>query len=306
MIVPSLKDLYNSLPAGHYAVGAFNVHNMEYVQAVIKAAEAENAPVILMIGEAMIPFAGLDMLATICLFAAEQTPVPVAVALDHGHSFANLERCVELGISIMFDGSHLPLEENIRLTRKFARMAHAAGVSIEGELGSVGGAEDGEAGKEVNLTDPRTAARFVEETGVDALAVAIGNCHGFYSGTPSLDLVRLERIRELVHIPLVLHGGSDLPEALSREAIARGIRKFNVGTDLKYAFSSTLKRLLTQEPMPYQPPALLGPARDAVTEVVRHKIRLFGSTGLAGQFHGPLAPAEGAVPSRTVGRPRKS
>lgn len=284
MSMHSVKALYDGLPPGEYAIGAFNVHNMEYTQAVVAAAEAENAPVILMIGEPMIPFAGLDMLSTICTFAARRSSVPVAVTLDHGHSMANIERCIELGLSVMFDGSKLPLEENIRLTREIARKAHDAGVSVEAELGSVGGSEDGEHVSEAAMTDPETAARFVEETGVDALAIAIGNCHGLYTSKPNLDLARLEEIKRLVNVPLVLHGGSDLPEDICRAVIARGIKKFNVGTDLKYAFSSTLKRVLTQDPMPFQPPALLGPARDAVVQVTRQKIQLFGASGLAAKF----------------------
>lgn len=284
MALYTLTKLYQGLPAGKYALGAFNVHNMEYTQAVIQAAEIEDAPVILMIGERLIPFAGLDMLSTICLFAARQTNLPVAVALDHGTSADIMDLCIAAGLSVMFDGSRLALEENIRMTREFAQKAHQAGVSIEAEIGHVGGAEDGEQMSADSMTDPQIAAQFVAETGVDALAVAIGNCHGFYRGTPALDIGRLAQIRQLVEVPLVLHGGSNLPDAQVQQAIEQGIKKLNIGTDVKYAFAHTLKTVLNQDPMPFHPPEFLGVARDAVVEVVRQKIRLTRSCGLASCF----------------------
>ena len=286
MALYSLAELYHGLSSPPFAIGAFNVHNMEFTQAVITAAELEEAPVILMIGEAMVPFAGLDMLSAICQFAARNTKIPVAVTLDHGKSLDLVERSIRLGMSIMFDGSQLPFEENIRLTRELAQKAHRANVSIEGELGHVGGSEDGEAVSAALMTDPQLAVRFVEETEVDALAIAIGNCHGLYQSTPQLDLRRLQDIAEIVETPLVLHGGSDLPAEQVRQAINLGIRKFNVGTDLKYTFMRSLKTVLDQEPMPIQPPAVFGAAREAVVNVVREKIRLSGSSGLGANFRG--------------------
>lgn len=277
------KQLLETVPQG-CAVGAFNVHNMEYTQAVIQAAEAEDAPVILMIGEPMIPFAGLDMLAAICQHAAEATPVPVAIALDHGKTQANIDRCIELGICIMVDGSALSFEENVALTRDVVVRAHAKGLSVEGELGSLSGSEDGEEEVRQKMTDPAAAAEFAERTGVDILAVSIGNVHGLYQGTCHLDIDRLVEIRKQVNVPLVMHGGSDLPQHLSTHAIREGIRKFNIGTDLKYAFSNTLKEVLGQAPMPFQPPQVLGPARDAAREVTREKIRLFGTGGMGKLF----------------------
>jgi len=279
------KEMYSGLPAGKTcAIGAFNVHNMEYTQAVVKAAEIENAPIVLMIGEPMIPFAGLDMLANICLFAAKRSAVPVAVTLDHGKSITNIEACIKLGISIMVDGSHLPFEENIRFTREFAEKAHSSGLSIEGELGSIGGSEDGDEVSPERMTDPTAAKEFVERTGVDSLAIAIGNCHGLYIKPPQLDIDRLIKIKKSVNVPLVLHGGSDLPDEISRHAISEGIVKFNIGTDLKMAFCQSLKKTLNNEPMPFQPPAVLGPAREAAYETARKKISLFGSCGIASQY----------------------
>lgn len=277
------KKLLETIPEGS-AVGAFNVHNMEYTQAVVSAAEAEDAPVILMIGEPMIPFAGLDMLASICLHAAHTSRVPVAIALDHGKQKANIDRSIELGICVMVDGSHLSFEDNIAFTRDVVMRAHEKGLSVEGELGSLAGSEDGEEEARQKMTDPAAAAEFADKTGVDILAISIGNVHGLYHGSYHLDIERLIDIRKHVSVPLVMHGGSDLPPTLSAQAIGEGVRKFNIGTDLKYAFSKTLKEVLDQTPMPFQPPHVLGPARDAVTTVAREKIRLFNSSGMAKLF----------------------
>ena len=270
------KQLYDLLPADQpMAIGAFNVHNMEYTQAVVQAAETTRMPVILMLGEPMLEFADLEMLSTIAKSAAQRSSLPIAVTLDHGKKLENIQRCIELEISVMVDGSALPYEENIKLTKMVVEMAQETGVSVEGELGSLAGIEDIEDEATEFLTDPDLAAEFVARTGVDALAVAIGNCHGKYQHPPVLDIQRLRRIREKVNVPIVLHGGSDLPPGMSCEAIENGIRKFNVGTDLKYAFCEEMKRILNQEPMPFQPPQTLGAARDAVYRVACDKIRLF-------------------------------
>ncbi len=276
MALVTPKALFERVQNRSMAIGAFNVHNMDYVQAVVKAAELENAPVILMLGEPILPYARLEMLATIALFAARESSVDIAVLLDHGMKPENIERCIKLGISVMVDGSKLPFEENVRLTKYYAEMAHAEGLSIEGELGSLQGVEDAfdETAVE-NLTDPVKAKVFVEKTGIDCLAVAIGNRHGKYSVPPVLDFERLNNIRSLIDVPVVLHGGSDLPVEMSTEAINNGIKKFNIGTDLKYAMCDTLKQVLNRKPMPFQPQDTFGVAREAVTEVTREKIRLF-------------------------------
>lgn len=279
------KDLLKVIPKkGGFAVGAFNVHNMEYVQAVVRAAELEDAPVILMIGELIIPFAGLDMLAAICKHAARNSCVPVAITLDHGRKEENISRCIELGISVMFDGSHYTFDDNVKLTKDVVERCHKAGLSVEGELGSIGGSEDGKEARPEMMTNPDAAAEFVNMTNVDMLAISIGNCHGLYKKPPRLDVERLKAIREKVDVPIVLHGGSDLPVDMSLEVIREGIVKFNVGTDLKYTFSRTLKEVLNMEPMPFQPPHVLDPAREAVCEVARQKIRLFGSSGKASLY----------------------
>jgi ketose-bisphosphate aldolase len=282
-MIYTTKELFDKIPE-KCAIGAFNVHNMEYTQAVIRAAEAEQAPVILMIGEPMIPYAGLDMLAEICKEAAGAARIPVAIALDHGKIKENIDRCIQLGICVMVDGSHLSFEKNVAFTRDVVERAHARGLSVEGEIGSIGGSEDGEAQLEKMMTDPDAAAEFAEKSGVDILAVSIGNVHGLYHGECHIDINRLKEIANRVHVPIVMHGGSDLEQGISKEAIQNGIRKFNIGTDLKYAFSTTLRATLNQTPMPFQPHAVLGPARDAVEQVAREKIRLFGTSGMAGCF----------------------
>lgn len=277
-----LLSLTNKL--GGFAVGAFNVHNMEYTQGVIKAAELEDSPVILMIGEAMIPFCGLDMISTICLHAAQNTHIPVAIMLDHGKKMENINRCLELGIPVMFDGSHYPFEENVRLTTEICKKAHALGLPVEGELGNISGSEDGEEITPEMMTDPDKAVEFVEKTGVDILAISIGNVHGLYKTPPHLDIERLKKIRSEVNIPLVMHGGSDLPTEMAKSVIHEGISKFNIGTDLKYAFSYSLKKTFNQTPMPFQPPETLGVAREAVCEATREKMQLFGSSNRAKLF----------------------
>lgn len=272
----TVKQLYDLLPAGRpMAIGAFNVHNMEYTQAVVQAAETTQMPVILMLGEPMLAYADLEMLAVIAKNAAQRSSIPIAVALDHGKTWSIIRRCIELGLSVMVDGSALPYEENVQMTQTTVQLARRYGVSVEGELGSLAGIEDVEDEATELLTDPTAAAEFAERTGVDGLAVAIGNCHGKYLRPPVLDMERLRSIHRLVDVPIVLHGGSDLPVDMSRQAIENGIRKFNEGTDLKYAFCEEMRRLLNEDPMPFQPPQTLGVARDAVYRTACDKIRLF-------------------------------
>lgn len=281
MTLLTTKEILTIADQQRFAVGAFNVHNMEYTQGVIRAAELENAPVILMIGEAMIPFAGLDMLGTICLQAAHSTSVPVAIALDHGTKQENIDGCLDLGLSIMYDGSHYPFEENIRRTKEVVDQAHAAGQSVEGELGSIAGSEDGEEERLAFKTDPDLAAEFVQRTGVDILAISVGNVHGLYKGAPDIDVELLRVIRQKVAVPLVMHGGSDLPLSVAEAVVNEGMSKFNIGTDLKYAFAETLRTTLVKGPDLFQPPHVLAPARDAVCAVSREKIQMFGSSGKA-------------------------
>ncbi|MGQ9557648.1 MAG: class II fructose-1,6-bisphosphate aldolase [Desulfurispora sp.] len=269
---------------GQYAVGAFNCNNMEIVQAIVAAAEAERAPVILQASQGAIKYAGLDFIVAMARQAAEKASVPVALHLDHGTSFAQVMQCIRAGFSsVMIDGSKLPLEENIALTRQVLAVARAVGVSVEAELGKIGGTEDdiSVADWEAMLTDPEEARYFVEQTGVDSLAIAIGTAHGRYKGEPRLDFDRLARVRSLVQVPIVLHGSSGVPDEAIRRAIALGVRKVNIDTNIREAFVAAARRVVDAHPEEIDPRKILGPAREAATEIIREKIRLFGSSGKA-------------------------
>lgn len=276
--------LLQAAAAGGYAVGAFNCNNMEIVQAILTAAEAENAPVILQASQGAIKYAGLDYIAALAKTAIARTKIPVALHLDHGTSFEQVVRCVAAGFSsVMIDGSRLPLAENVALTKQVVKVARAVGVSVEAELGRIGGTEDeiSVAEAEAFFTDPDEAAYFVAETEVDALAVAIGTAHGRYKGEPRLDFERLSKIAAKVKIPLVLHGSSGVPADAIREAIQRGIRKVNIDTDIRQAFTARLREVLAANPDEIDPRKILGPAREAAVEVIREKIRIFGSANKA-------------------------
>lgn len=282
-LVP-VSELLKKAEEGGYAVGAFNCNNMEIVQAIIAAAEAENAPVIMQASQGAIKYAGIDYIVAMAKLAAERTHVPVALHLDHGTSFEQVMQCIRAGFSsVMIDGSKLPLEENIALTRRVLDVARAVGVSVEAELGKIGGTEDDiyVSEREAFFTDPEEAGIFVRETGVDALAVAIGTAHGQYKGTPELDFPRLEKIKSIVKIPIVLHGSSGVPDDAIREAIRLGVRKVNIDTNIREAFTAAARKVLEENPKEIDPRKMLGPAREAATHVIREKIRVFGSSNKA-------------------------
>lgn len=287
MPLTDAASLLRRAARGGWAVGAFNCNNLEILQAIIRAAEAEDAPVIVQASQGAIKYAGLEYIAALALHAARAARVPVAVHLDHGTDFAQVVRCIRAGFtSVMIDGSHLPLEENIALTRRVVDVARPVGVSVEAELGRIGGAEDEIRvdEREAFFTDPEEAAYFVRETQVDSLAVAVGTAHGRYRGTPRLDFERLRRIHALVNVPLVLHGSSGVPADAIREAVACGICKVNIDTDIRQAFTDALRRTLADMPDEIDPRKILAPAREAATAVIREKIRLFGSAGRAKEF----------------------
>lgn len=282
MALVPMTELLAKAEAGGYAVGAFNANNMEIVQAIAMAAEKEQAPVIMQASQGAIKYAGLDYIIGLVKIAAESTRVPIALHLDHGTSFDQVVRCIRGGFSsVMFDGSQLPLEENIRITKKVLDIARPVGVSVEAELGKIGGTEDDISVKESLFTDPREAEVFVKETGVDALAIAIGTAHGQYKGEPKLDFERLVEIRKLVSIPIVLHGSSGVPDAAITKAISLGIRKVNIDTNIREAFVARVRQEIDKNPAEIDPRKFLGPGRDAAVELIREKIRLFGSSGKA-------------------------
>lgn len=278
------KELFQAAKKGGYAVGAFNVNNMEIIQAIVEAAEEENSPVFLQASQGGIKYAGIEYIAGLAKIAAEKAKVPVALNLDHGTSFEQVVQCVRHGFSaVMMDGSKLPFEENIAITQKVIEVAHPCGVSVEAELGKIGGVEDDIVvdAADAAFTDPQEAAEFVERTNVDALAIAIGTAHGLYKGEPKLDFERLAEIAAATDVPFVLHGASGVPEDAIRKAIPHGICKINIDTDLRIAFTKAVQEVVQNNPGEYDPRKLLGPAREAMKEVVKAKMRLFGSSGRA-------------------------
>lgn len=283
MPLVTVKELLDNAEKGGYAVGAFNCNNMEIVQAIVAAAEAENAPVIIQASQGAIKYAGLEYIVALVNISAKNTKVPVAMHLDHGTNFDQVIQCIRYGFtSVMIDGSKYSLEENIALTKKVVEIARAVGVSTEAELGKIGGTEDdvSVADKDAMMTDPKDVEYFVEQTAVDALAVAIGTAHGQYKAEPKLDFDRLAKIRKLVEIPIVLHGSSGVPDKDIEKAVSLGVRKVNIDTNIREAFVKGVREAI-KDPKEIDPRKVLGPAREEMTKIVREKIRLFGSSGKA-------------------------
>lgn len=284
MSLTPITEILNDAKRRGYAVGAFNIHTMEVCQGVIRAADRENAPVILQINQGTIKYAGARYITAVAKVAAESTKVPVAIHLDHGTSFEVVMRSIQAGFSsVMIDASALPYEENIALVSKVVEAAHSAGVAVEGELGKVGGTEDDITvdAREAAMTDPEIVPDFIERTGIDSLAIAIGTAHGVYKGVPILDFERLKVIRGMVGIPLVLHGASGVPDESIQKAVELGINKINISTELKIPFTSAIRDILAKDADEFDPRVYLGSARDAVEEAAREKMRLFGCSGKA-------------------------
>lgn len=277
------KELLLDAQKNHYAVGAFNVENMEMVQAVVAAAEQLRAPVILQTTPGTLQYAGMEYFLANVSVAAKNARVPVVMHLDHGNSFGLAMQALRTGYtSIMIDGSKLPFEQNIALSKAVADACHPSGIPVEAELGKVGGKEDDlVVTGDSPYTDPDEAAQFVQETGVDSLAVGIGTAHGFYKGEPRVDVQRLKEIRQKVSIPLVLHGTSGVPDETVRACIANGICKVNYATDLRVAFSRGVKDYLADAPDTYDPKKYNAQGREAVKRHVITRIRLCGSDGKA-------------------------
>ena len=271
------KEMLLKAQKGGYAVGAFNVENMEMVKAVIAAAEELNAPVMLQTTPSTVKYGTLETYVGIVRAKAEKASVPVALHLDHGNSFELAVRAIKEGYtSVMIDGSGLGFEDNIDVTRRVVAVAAPNNIPVEAELGKVGGKEDDlEADGDTN-TDPAQAAEFVERTGVDSLAVAIGTAHGFYVGTPVLDKERLSEIRKVVDIPLVLHGASGLSDEDVMDCVKRGICKVNFATELRVAYTDAVKALLKEKPETFDPKAFGKVGIPAVKELVMSRMKVCG------------------------------
>ena len=283
MALVTTKQLLLDAQKGGYAVGAFNVENMEMVQAVVEAAEELHSPVILQTTPSTVKYADVDFFFANVKTAAEKAAVPVVMHLDHGNSFELAMRAFRAGYtSIMIDGSHESFEDNIAVTKAVVNACHPAEVPVEAELGKVGGKEDDlEGGAGNPYTDPMEAKAFVETTGVDSLAVAIGTAHGVYKGIPKLDVERLSEIRNMVSVPLVLHGTSGVPDEAVKECIKRGICKVNYATDLRIAFSKGVNAVLKENPEVFDPKKYNARGREEVKKYVMDKIRVCGSAGKA-------------------------
>lgn len=262
---------------GQYAIGAFNVENMEMVKAVIAAAEELYAPVMLQTTPSTVKYGTLETFAAIVKAEAIKAKIPVALHLDHGNSFELVARAIREGYtSVMIDGSHESFERNIELSAKVVEVAKPNGIPVEAELGRVGGKEDDLIVEEDIYTDPIQAKEFVERTGINSLAVAIGTAHGFYKSTPVLNKKRLSEIREYVSIPLVLHGASGLSDEDIRDCIKLGICKVNFATELRAAYTEGIKEYLNERPDAYDPKSYGKAAMDKVKELVKSRILICG------------------------------
>ncbi|MDO4942291.1 MAG: class II fructose-1,6-bisphosphate aldolase [Lachnospiraceae bacterium] len=283
MSLVTTKQMLLDAQSGGYAVGAFNVENMEMVQAVIAAAEEMNSPVIMQTTPSTVKYASTDYFLANVKAAAENASVPVVMHLDHGSSFELAMKAYRSGYtSIMIDGSHGTFEENIAISKKVVEAVHPGNVPVEAELGKVGGKEDDLDGGDDNpYTDPEQAAEFVEKTGIDSLAVAIGTAHGVYKGEPKLDLERLSEIRKTVSIPLVLHGTSGVPDETVTECVKRGICKVNYATDLRIAFTEGVKKVFADNPEVIDPKKYNAAGREEVKQYVMQKMQVVGSVGKA-------------------------
>lgn len=305
-MLTTLKQVLDKAQRRHYAVGAFNINNLETLQAVMDAAQLEHSPVILSTSEGAIDYAGMEELASLAHIAARKTKLPVVFHLDHGKNDDLVVEAIESGwyTSVMYDGSSLPFRENIKLTKQIVKLAHKRKISVEAELGAIAGIEDFVSieDRDAHLTDPAQAIEFVKATGCDALAVAVGTKHGAYKfkGESKLDYGRLKRIAESVDVPLVLHGASGIPanikrictqygceissakgvsDAAVKKAVTLGVRKVNVDTDLRLAFDAGIRKFLKERPEVIDPREILKPAKEIMTKVVRHKMRMLGSSG---------------------------
>ncbi len=293
-------EMFKKAYAGKYAVGAFNVNNMEIIQGIIAAAKAENSPLILQVSAGARKYASHIYLTKLVEAAVEDSGLPICLHLDHGEDFEICKACVDGGFtSVMIDGSKHPFEENIELTRRVVDYAHSKGIVVEAELGRLAGVEDAVKvnTKDATYTDPDQAVEFVERTGIDSLAIAIGTSHGAYKfkGKPELDFARLEKISNLLPgFPLVLHGASTVipsfvaecnkyggklegaqgvPEDMLLRAGTYGVCKINIDTDLRLAMTASIRKHLAEHPADFDPRQYLKPARQAIQDMVAHKIR---------------------------------
>ncbi|USK40818.1 tagatose bisphosphate family class II aldolase [Cytobacillus firmus] len=277
-------EMFQKASEEKYAIPAFNIHNLETFQVVVDTAAELNSPVILASTPGTISYSGGDYLVSMGSAAAERYEIPIALHLDHFESFEEIKKYIDFGFkSVMIDASHHPFYENVKIVKQVVEYAHEHGVSVEAELGRLGGVEDDLIvdEKDAKFTNPEQAREFIELTGIDSLAVAIGTAHGLYKGEPKIDFERLEDIHSVVNIPLVLHGASDIPDAMVKRTIKLGICKVNIATDLKIPFSNAVKQYFNENPDANDPRKYMTPGKEAMKEVVVEKILMCGSNGKA-------------------------
>ncbi|MBS4190064.1 fructose-bisphosphate aldolase [Bacillus sp. FJAT-49705] len=285
MPLVSMTEMLNKGKSEGYAVGQFNLNNLEYTQAILQAAEEEKSPVILGVSEGAARYMGgfktvVKMVEG--LLEDYKITVPVAIHLDHGSSFDKCKEAIDAGFtSVMIDASHDPFEENVAITSKVVEYAHAKGVSVEAELGTVGGQEDDVVADGVIYADAKECDELVKRTKIDCLAPALGSVHGPYKGEPKLGFAEMEEIGNLTGVPLVLHGGTGIPTKDIQRAVSLGTAKINVNTENQIASAKRVREVLAENPNMYDPRKYLGPARDAIKETVIGKMREFGSSGKA-------------------------
>ena len=283
MPLVSMTDMLNKALEGKYAVGQYNINNLEWTYAILEAAEQEKSPVILGVSEGDSLYGWIQHRRTHGKGLMEdlKVTVPVAIHLDHGSSVEKCKEAIDAGFtSVMIDDSHSPIDTNIATTKQVVEYAHAKGVSVEAEVGMVGGQEDDVIG-DVMYAKLDDCVRIVNETGIDTLAPALGSVHGPYKGEPNLGFKEMEEIRNAVKLPLVLHGGTGIPTHDIKKAISLGTSKINVNTENQISFSKVVREVLVAKPEAYDPRTFLKPGREAIKETVVGKIREFGSNNQA-------------------------
>ena len=306
MPLVTTKDMFAKSMKEHFAIGAFNVNNMEIIQGIVDAAAAENSPVILQASSSAIKYARIEYLKKMVEAALEEYDIPVALHLDHGPDFETCKMCIDHGFSsVMIDGSKYDFEENVKLTKQVVDYAHSKGVVVEAELGKLAGIEDdvNVASSEAMYTDPEQAKEFVDRTGCDSLAIAIGTSNGAYKfkGEAKLRFDILKQVKERIpHTPIVLHGASTVipelvemcnqyggnipgakgvPDEMLHEASLSGVSKINVDTDLRLAMTAAIRKVFSEDPSVFDPRKYMLPARELIQKIVQHKIRdVFGSS----------------------------
>lgn len=284
MPLESMKDMLEKAKEGRYAVGQFNLNNLEFTQAILEAAEEEQSPAICGVSKGAGKYMGgykvvVDMVQS--LIEAQNITVPIAIHLDHGPDYENCAKAIQAGFtSVMIDGSHHPIDENIKMTQEVVKLAHIHGVSVEAEVGTVGGNEDGVIGG-IMYADKNECKRLADEAEIDCLAPALGSVHGPYQGEPNLGFTQMQEILDLTQKPLVLHGGTGIPTDDIKHAISLGTAKINVNTENQIASAKRVREVLADNPDMYDPRKYMGPAREAIKETVVGKMREFGSSNKA-------------------------